>query len=122
MKRSIVLVVLSLLSRISFSQSIAASNFNYWYDPSNEVELQLRPIRSVDKIIVRYTLLARRGGPEKYSITWEKRPSYVETTGTPVTEKDSVLSVTEKTKRGFLSFELTDKPWLLLAHLGNSGS
>src|SRR5689334_14405651 len=102
--RSLIVLLTLFISRLSFGQSVAANNFNYWYDPTNEVELQLRPIRTADKIMVRYTLVARRGGPEKYTISWEKRPSYVETTGTPVTEKDSVLSVTEKTKRGFLIF------------------
>jgi GWxTD domain-containing protein len=120
MKRTTVLAVLLLLTKISFSQSIAASNFNYWYDPTNEVDLQLRPIRTADKLMVRYTLLARHGGPDKYNIKWEKRSSYVETTGSPVTERDSVLSVTDKTKRGFLIFDLTDKPWLLVAHVINS--
>lgn len=120
MKRSTVLVFLLALSRISFSQSIAASNFNYWYDPTNEVELQLRTVRTVDKLMVRYTLVARHGNPGKYSIKWEKRSSYVETSGTPVSEKDSVLSVTDKTKRGYLVFDLTEKPWLLIAHVINS--
>jgi len=120
MKRSTVLVFLLLLSRISFSQSIAATNFNYWYDPTNEIELQLRAIRTVDKLMVRYTLVARRGDPNKYTIKWEKRNSYVETTGTPDTETDSVLAVTDKTKRGVLAFNLTDKPWLLVAHVVNS--
>jgi GWxTD domain-containing protein len=120
MKRSNVLIFLLLLSRISFSQSIAATNFNYWYDPTNEIDLQLRTVRTVDKLMVRYTLVARRGDPSKYAIKWEKRSSYVETTGTPVTETDSVLTVTDKTKRGVLTFNLTDKSWLLVAHVVNS--
>lgn len=120
MKRSTVLVVLLLLSRLSFSQSIAATNFNYWYDPSNEVDLQLRTIRTADKLMIRYTLVARRSDPSKYTIRWEKRNSYVETAGAPITEIDSVLSTTDKTKRGVLIFNLTEKPWLLVAHVVNS--
>ncbi len=120
MRHAIILTALLSFSKISFGQSVAASNFNYWYDATNEVEMQIRPIRAANKIIVRYTLVARHGGPEKYTISWEKRTSYVETAGTPVVEKDSVLSATEFAKRGFLNLELPDKPWLLLAHVKNS--
>jgi len=122
MKRIIILSVLFLVTRIAFGQSVAASNFNHWYDPTNEVELQIRPVRSANKIMVRYTLVAHQGSPEKYTITWEKRSSYVESTGTAVTEKDSVLSKSEKTRRGFLVFDLPEKPWLLVARVTNSNS
>ncbi|MBI1767821.1 MAG: GWxTD domain-containing protein [Bacteroidetes bacterium] len=122
MRSTIICLASLLLSRLTFGQSVAASNFNYWYDPTNEVELQLRPVRTVDKIMVRYTLVARHGNAEKYSISWEKRASYVETSGQAITEKDSVLSVTDKTKRGFLIFDVPAKPWLLLAHVMNSNA
>jgi GWxTD domain-containing protein len=102
-----------------FGQSIAASNFNYCYDPQNEVELQLRPVRSAGKITVRYTLLARNGSPEKYSITWEARNSYVDREGIPIREKDSVLSVSGKDKRGLISFNIPEKPWLLVGRITN---
>lgn len=120
MKRILILSAFLLVSQATFSQSVAASNFNHWYDPTNEVELQLRPVRTDDKIMVRYTLIARHGNPEKYSITWEKRSSYVETSGAPATEKDDVLSVTENTKRGVLIFDVPDKAWLLLGHVMSS--
>lgn len=122
MKRITILSALFFLSRISFGQSVAASNFNHWYDPTNEVELQIRPVRSADKIMVRYTLLTRQGSPEKYTILWEKRSSYVEASGTVATEKDSVLSKNERAKRGFLVFDVPDKPWLLVAHVMSSNA
>jgi GWxTD domain-containing protein len=122
MRHAIILTALVFLSKIAFGQSVAASNFNYWYDATNEIELQIHPVRAADKIIVRYTLIARHGNPEKYSISWEKRASYVETSGTAITQKDSVLSVKEKTRRGFLIFDLPEKPWLLLAHVLNSNA
>src|SRR5207237_199551 len=112
-----ILFVLVLLARTTLGQSVAASNFNYWYDPTIEVELQIRPVRAADKIMVRYSLVARHGSPEKYTVKWEKRSSYVETSGIAVTEKDSVLSTDESTRRGYLVFEAPDKPWLLLGHV-----
>lgn len=118
-KLFITLLSLPLFVGKSFGQSIAASNFNYWYDPQNEVELQLRPVRSANKIMVRYTLIARNGNPEKYSIQWEKRSNYVDTSGPEATEKDSVLSVSDKTKRGYISFDVPTTPWILLARVSN---
>src|SRR5258706_2941278 len=122
MRPLLILSFLLVFSKLAFSQSIAASNFNYWYNPQNEVELQLRPVRAANKVIVRYTLVARNGNPEKYSITWEARNSFVEREGVPIKEKDSVLSVSGKDKRGFISFDVPDKPWLLLGHVTNGSS
>jgi len=122
MRPLLILSFLLVFSNLAQSQSVAASNFNHWYNPLNEVELQLRPVRAANKIIVRYTLLARNGHPEKYSITWEARNSFVERDGVPVREKDSVLSVSGKDKRGFISFDVPEKPWLLLGHVTNGSS
>src|SRR6478736_6151550 len=110
------------ISKFAWSQSVAATNFNYWYSPAHEVELQIRPVRTANKIMVRYTLVARNGNPEKYSITWEARNSFVERESVPVKEKDSVLSVSGKDKRGFISFDVPDKPWLLLGRVTNGNS
>jgi GWxTD domain-containing protein len=114
--------LLLVLSRLGFGQSVAATNFNYWYNPTNEVELQIRPVRAANKIMVRYTLVARNGSPEKYSITWEARNSYVDRDGVVVKEKDSVLSVNGKEKRGFILLDVPEKPWLLLGQVANGGS
>jgi GWxTD domain-containing protein len=122
MRSLLILSFLLVFSKLAHSQSIAATNFNYWYNPLNEVELQIRPVRAANKIMVRYTLLTRNGHPEKYSITWEARNSYVEREGVTVREKDSVLSVSGKDKRGFISFDIPDKPWLLLGHVTNGSN
>jgi GWxTD domain-containing protein len=119
MRPLLILSFLLAFSNLASGQSIAASNFNYWYNPQNEVALQIRPVRMANKIMVRYTLVTRKGGPEKYSITWEARNSYVEREGVPINEKDSVLSVTGNDKRGFIIFDVPDKPWLLLGHVTN---
>ena len=110
MKRLIAFVLICVGSRIVVGQSIAASNFRYWYDPNNEVELQIRPVRAADKIVVRYTLVARQGSLDRYSIKWEGRNTYVEREGVPIAEKDSVISISGQQKRGTISFTIPNKP------------
>ncbi len=122
MRQSIFLLLLLVISKLAFGQSIAASNFNYWYNPQNEVDLQLRPVRAANKILLRYALVTRQGSPEKYSIAWERRESYVERESSQIIEKDSVLSMSGNDKRGFFSFDIPDKPWLLVAHVINNDS
>jgi len=122
MKSSFILFILLGISKFAVSQSVAATNFNYWYNPLNEVELQIRPVRAANKIMIRYTLVARNGNPEKYSINWEARNSYVDREGVAIKEKDSVLSINGKEKRGFILLDIPDKPWLLLGHVASGGS
>ncbi|MBS1681406.1 MAG: GWxTD domain-containing protein [Bacteroidetes bacterium] len=119
MKQALVFFALLAAYGFSHGQSVAASNFSYWYDPSNEVELQIRPVRAANKIMVRYSLIARHGNPAKYTIAWEARNSYVEQEAIPIREKDSVLYVDEKAKRGVLVLDVPDKPWLLLGRVSN---
>ncbi|MBS1486251.1 MAG: GWxTD domain-containing protein [Bacteroidetes bacterium] len=106
----------------NYGQSIAASNFRHWYDPQNDVELQIRPIRMANKIMVRYTLIVRQGSPEKYAISWEARNSYTDRDGVRVVEKDSVLSSTAKDRRGFLIFDVPVKPWLLVGRVTHNSN
>ncbi|MBS1952116.1 MAG: hypothetical protein OJF59_000939 [Cytophagales bacterium] len=119
MKFSIAILFLLIAAKAGYGQSIAASNFRHWYDPQNEVELQIRPVRMTDKIMVRYTLIVRQGAPNNYSISWEARNSYLDKEGVSVVEKDSVLTQTSKDRRGFLIFNLPAKPWLLIGHVRN---
>ncbi|MBS1558100.1 MAG: GWxTD domain-containing protein [Bacteroidetes bacterium] len=122
MKFSLIVFVfgISLAARFGYGQSVAASNFRHWYDPQNDVELQIRPVRMADKIMVRYTLIVRRGSPDKYTVSWEARNSYLDKNGVPVVEKDSVLSVAGKDRRGFLIFDVPLKPWLLISRVSST--
>jgi len=122
MRSLFVLFVFFGISKSAVSQSVAATNFNYWYSPVHEVELQIRPVRTATKIMVRYTLVARNGNPEKYSINWEARNSFVDREGVAIKEKDSVISVNGKEKRGFILLDIPDKPWLLLGHVTSGSS
>jgi len=122
MRSSFILFILLGISKFAVGQSVAATNFNYWYNPLNEVELQIHPVRAANKIMIRYTLVARNGTPEKYSITWEARNSYVDREGVAIKEKDSVLSVNGKERRGFILLDIPEKPWLLLGHVASGSS
>lgn len=120
MKRLYLFSFLLVLSKLAVGQSIAANNFNYWYNPANDVDLQIRPVRTADNIMVRYTLITRQGNPGKYSIAWEARNSYVDREGIAIREKDSVLSVNGNMKRGFLVLPVPEKPWLLVGKVTNN--
>src|SRR5258706_7604555 len=122
MKRLSALFFLIAISNFAFGQSIAASNFRHWYDPNNEVELQIRPIRAANQIIVRYTLIAEQSTIDKYTIKWEGRNTYVEHEGVPIVETDSVLSNTTQQKRGVIKLALPNKPWLLVGKVTNNDS
>ncbi len=121
-KRLIIFLILVVVSPVTFGQSVAASNFRYWYDPNNEVELQIRPIKAANAIMVRYTLIVRSGSPDKYSINWEGRNTYVEHQGVPIVEKDSVLSVQGQQRRGVIKFAIPNKPWVLVGKVTNNDS
>lgn len=120
MKRFSSLLLFFAVCKLSFGQSVAASNFRHWYDPNNEVELQIRPIRAANQIIVRYTLIAKQNSVDKYTINWEGRNTYVEHQGVPIAERDSVLSNTGLQKRGVIKFAVPNKPWLLVGKVTNN--
>lgn len=117
---NIILFFLLVLSKLVSGQSVAASNFRYWYDPNNDVELQIRPVRAANQIIVKYTLVVRHGSPDKYTIYWEGRNTYVEQQGVPIVEKDSVLSTHGLQRRGMIRFAVPNKPWLLVGKVVNN--
>lgn len=103
----VLLFLLAVLSFASRAQSIASSNFRYWYDPDNEGQFNMKVIRSADSAYAFYkvdTLI--------FSVNWEKRESYGQRTGEPV---DAVVSGTPSA--GHLAFALPQKPWLLVAVL-----
>ena len=55
-----------------------------------------------------------------YLIDWERRDSYAQQKGTPITEKDSALVNQDPSKKsGWFTFPKPEKPWLLLARITN---
>jgi GWxTD domain-containing protein len=98
---------LSLVALAGSAQSIAATNFRYWYDPDNEGQFNLKVLRSADSVYAFYKV-----DTAIFNLSWEKRESYGQRTGDPV---DAVTS--GSTSNGHLAFALPAKPWLLVALL-----
>lgn len=101
-------------------QAITGLNFSHWYNPQNEIDLQLQLIRSSNQLIVHYSLKSLVPGVDRYSIVWEKRLSYSSREVVSVNEKDSVTFTASNQKKGELIFDLPSKPWLLLAKVVNN--
>jgi GWxTD domain-containing protein len=98
---------LSLVVFTGYSQSIASSNFRYWYDPDNEGQFNLKVFRSADSVYAYY-----RVDTTIFDLTWEKRDSYGQRNGDPVD-----ATVSGSVSKGHLGFPLPQKPWLLVALL-----
>jgi len=98
---------LALMVFAGHAQSIASSNFRYWYDPDNADQFSLKVTRSPDSVFAYYKI-----DTTIFNATWEKRDSYGQKTGTPV---DAVVTGTPE--QGRLSFPVPEKPWLLVAVL-----
>jgi GWxTD domain-containing protein len=104
------LVLSILLCCIAFAgqaQSIAGSNFRYWYDPDNAGQFNLRIVRSPDSIHAHFYV-----DTTIFEVNWEKRDSYGQRNGSPI---DATVNGTKT--RGTLGFALPQKPWLLVALL-----
>lgn len=98
---------LGLIALAGNGQSIASSNFRYWYDPDNAGQFNFKVFRSVDSAYAFF-----RVDTTIFDLTWQKRDSYGQREGDPV---DASISGTAS--NGHLSFALPEKPWLLVALL-----
>lgn len=117
MKRAVLLFLFISFSILSHGQSLTSLNYNHWYDPSAEVYLPMQVVKGTGKIQVYYRLQSKLLTLDKYSITWEKRESYTQKQGTVLTQTDSASI---KSKNGAWSFDLPEKPWLLVASVINT--
>ncbi len=101
-------------------QAITGLNFSHWYNPQNEVDLQIRLVRAPNRLLIHYTLRSLLPGVERYSIQWEKRASFASREALPVNEQDSVVSAGTTQRKGALAFDMPQKAWLLLAKVVNN--
>jgi GWxTD domain-containing protein len=115
MKQSIRIFFLSVLIGQANGQAITSLNFNYWYNPQNEVDLHLHLARGQNSLLVNYALKTTQFPIDKYSITWERRDSYSTREGVALTKTDSLSVPSENQKTGMLTFPVPEKPWILLA-------
>jgi GWxTD domain-containing protein len=119
MKRSLFYACL-LFSFQTSGQAITGLNFSHWYNPQNEVSLQLNLVRETNQWMVHYQLKSLAPGVERYTITWEKRLSFSSRDVLSVNEKDSVTVSNANQRKGQLIFAPSPKPWLLLAKVVNN--
>jgi GWxTD domain-containing protein len=103
----VVSILLCLMALAGEAQSIAGTNFRYWYDPDNVGQFSLRIVRSPDSIHAHFQV-----DTTLFNLSWEKRDSYGQKSGQPVD-----ASVSGTVARGALGFALSEKPWLLVALL-----
>ncbi|MFM7487853.1 MAG: hypothetical protein ACKO13_13165, partial [Cytophagales bacterium] len=105
---------------LAHGQAVTGLNFSHWYNPQNEVDLQLRLVRGPRHMVLHYTIKSVAQGVERYSVQWEKRASFSSREVLPVNEKDSTLVSNPYSRQGQLIFELPQKAWLLLAKVVNT--
>lgn len=105
---------------LAHGQAVTGLNFSHWYNPQNEVDLQLRLVRGPQQMAIHYTLKSLAPGVERYSVQWEKRTSFSSRETLPVNEKDSTLVSNLHSRQGQLIFDLPQKAWLLLAKVVNT--
>jgi GWxTD domain-containing protein len=101
-----------------FGQSIASLNLRYLYDPKNEIDFPMKLINEKSQLTVYFRLQLRysQDAIKNYTVSWEKRDSYVQDNGTVLHTGDSLgLS-------GKISFPVPEKPWLLVAKVTNTST
>ncbi len=110
-----------LLSFPDYSQSLSSQNFNYWYDPTTELEFNIMPVQSGKQVKVYYQLISNRQEypVDTYSISWENRPNLTGRSGQPVASKDSVLSKSSNTLTAFFPVTASTTIWYIVAKVTN---
>ncbi len=116
MRRLIILFLIAWPAQLLFSQALTNVNFRDLYNPDAEVFISLQPVRT-QKIEVYYKIQTKLLPIEKYSITWEKRESFTQSNGSPITNSDAPVS--EKEQKGILIFDPPTKPWMLVVKVTN---
>jgi len=120
MRRLLILFLITSLTQTVFSQALTSFNFRDLYNPDAEVMISLQAVRTPQKIDVYYRIQTSQFPLEKYTITWEKRDSFTQSTGSPLINPDSLSTIKEK--KGIWSFDPPAKPWLLVVKVTNTES
>ena len=113
MRRLFILFLIAWPGQLLFSQALTNINFRDFYNPDAEVFISLQPIKT-QKIEVYYKIQTNLLPLDKYTITWEKRETFTERDGSPLTITDT-LRISEKILQGVISFDPPTKPWLTWA-------
>jgi GWxTD domain-containing protein len=118
MRCLIILFLIAWPVQTLLSQALTSINFRDLYNPDGEVSILLQPVRTSQKLEVFYKIQTNTLPLEKYTITWEKRDSYTQSNGTPLTNSDTLSS--DKLQKGVLLFDIPAKPWLLMVKVTNN--
>jgi hypothetical protein len=91
----LILVCLGLLVVAPiFGQSLSSMNFNYCYDPNNEINFVMSPVVNNGRVQVYYQIIANRKEfpVEVYTITWQSREDFNDRNEGVASGRDSVLT------------------------------
>lgn len=114
-------LLLTFATLLGHAQSISSINFKYWYNQEGEINLELRPVKQNDSIVVFYTLSTNNSSTNSYTVQWEKRDSYNQRVGAIIFPNDS-LPLVNGVRGGKFKFTKPEKPWLLVAKVTNNAS
>ena len=100
-----------------FAQSVSSINFNYLYNPQNEVDVQLQSIKQGDSIVVLFRLKTFDPAAT-YLLKWEKKDSFAQRQGSMLGKPDTVTLSNSWLMNRF-TFPTPTKPWLLTVKVTN---
>ena len=100
-------LLLTFTTLVGHAQSISSVNFKYWYNQEGEINLELRPVKQNDSIVVFYTLRTNNGSTNSYTVEWEKRDSYNQRVGSYSPPR--FFDVSERRGRGKIQIYQTRK-------------
>lgn len=110
-------IIYLLWASTGLGQSLSSTNFNYLYNPLNEVSFQHQVVKEKDGVAVYYIFSATSTlSIDEYNIQWERRDSFSSRTGQPIAPIDStILNKEGKIVMGKLTFSMPLAKWYLLA-------
>ncbi len=118
MKKLLFYLAFISVAHSGVGQAIGSLNLNYLYNPQNDIDFQMKLVKTSDNLKIYYSLRIAtvQFTLDNCSIAWQKRDSFGQREGTSITPEGTETSVSaDGTKTGTLTFPLPDKPWLLVA-------
>jgi GWxTD domain-containing protein len=99
-------LLIMVMSLAATGQPLSGANFRYWYDALHEATFRMAVVNTGERIEIHY-----RCDTSRFDIRWERRDSYSQRMGDPLSDGD--LDPAGQV----LTFPLPSKPWLLVAAL-----
>jgi GWxTD domain-containing protein len=119
----LILVCVGMLATGSvMGQSLSSMNFNYGYDPNNEIDFVMRPVVNNGKVQVYYELAANRKEfpVDVYTVTWQRRDDFNDRNEAAAPGRDSVLTKSVQLVDGIFTTKSTTQRWYLVAKVVNT--